>query len=107
MLIDKTEDWNTANNYPLPWRSQRWNISKVISDVYRYDAAFRYPYPITSYSYWIQFTDPGVAPPLDTSTDCAETVSRLTRYVQEDSGIPYSVNITALPGRLHADLINN
>jgi hypothetical protein len=85
--VDVEYDWNKASYArPSNWRHKYHNISKKLSDVYRYNSGYRYGYTIPSLTNaWATFNYTYVPNP--TTFNCSKLSTRIWDDVLDDSGI--------------------
>ena len=102
-------DWNLAYQYwasaasPLPanWKARVVLISKVISDIYRYNAAYRYPNELNIFTYSY------IPPPANRtnlSVNCVSYSTRLWTFIMEDIGAPNNIAIVSYPDLVYVKL---
>ena len=102
VFVDATDDWSVATNMQAGWAFRTYNTTKKLSDVYRYNAAYRHPYPLASMEYIIS---PNIFSE-NIYTNCARQTTRIARYIMKDNGLPYGVRYTILPSIVHYDITN-
>jgi hypothetical protein len=96
--VDKSEDWALSANLPASYKSRSYTISKAISEQYRYNSYYRYPFTLTFQQWWISPNMSDMSP----EVNCGKESTRLARSILQSSGLnPNDIPYSKLPTEVY------